>query len=219
MNKKETGSLAANILLIVLGIVGTVFAFKIYDANLFRYYTVDSNLLCLVSSICFVLFMIIKRSQQEIPYWVMILRLMATVCLAITFIVVVAYLAPIRIWKPEGTYLENLKILLFQDDMLYQHLLCPVVSFLSFIFLEGDRRLNKKKTIWWGMAPTLVYGVVMLILNVLYIENGPYPFFRLNEAPFEYGMVMGMIILICYIITRFALVLNQKSTPRRIKKK
>ena len=219
MNRKEVSALICNVLLTAMVIIGTILAFRQYGTGLLKYYTVDSNLLCFISGILYVLFMLMKRKQEEIPYWVMVLRLMATVCLAITFIVVVAYLAPIRIWKPDGTYLENLRILLFQGDMFYQHLLCPIISFISFVFLEGDRRLNKKKNVWFGMLPTFVYGIIMLMLNILGKVNGPYPFFRIGEDPTIYGAVMGAILAMNYILARTVLILNQKNAPRRMKKK
>ena len=218
MNKKEVTALILNGLLIVAGVLGMVNVVKLYGLSTFIYYTVDSNILCLISSFLFFIFMLIKKNITEIPFFVMVLRFMATVCLAVTFLVVVAYLAPVRIWIPEGTYLENLKILLFKDDMLYQHTICPIISFISFAFFEGDRRLNKKKTIWFGVIATLVYGLIMVILNLLKIVDGPYPFFRVYENPLVYSIIMVFIIIISYLIGRFILLLNQKYSIRRIKK-
>ena len=218
MNKKEITALILNGILIVVGVLGMINVIKFYGASTFIYYTVDSNIVCLISSILFFVFMLIKKNITEIPFFVMVLRFMATVCLTVTFVVVVAYLAPVRVWIPEGTYLDNLKILLFKDDMLYQHLLAPVISFISFAFFEGDRRLNKKKTIWYGAAVTLVYGAIMIILNLLKIVDGPYPFFRIYENPVVYSIVMIVIILMSYLFGRFILLLNQKYSVRRIKK-
>lgn len=218
MNKKEITSVILNGILIVLGILGMINVIKFYGASTFIYYTVDSNIICLLSSILFFIFMLIKKNITEIPFFVMILRFMATVCLIVTFIVVVAYIAPAKLWVPNGTYLDNLKVVLLRDDMLYQHLLCPVISFISFSFYEGDRRLNKKKTIWYGTFATLIYGTVMIILNLLKIVDGPYPFFRINENPLIYSIVMVVIILMSYLFGRFILLLNQKHSVRRIKK-
>lgn len=219
MNKNEKIALLLNIVLVCLGIVGTLTAFSTYGIGLFVYYTVDSNILCLVSSILYVIFLIIKKKQQDMPLWVMITRFMATVCLMVTFIVVVAYLAPVEVWVPGGGYFANLKILLFQGDMLYQHLLCPVISFISFGFFEGDRRLNKKKTIWLGTLATLIYGTILIVLNVLNVVNGPYPFFRISENPVGNISVMAAVIVLSYSISRFILLLNQKHSPRLLKNK
>ena len=219
MSKKESSALIANIILVILGVLGIYKVVTVVGGNIFRYFTVDSNILGLLSSILFVLFMIMKRSQQEIPYFVMVFRYMASVAMFITFVVVFAYLAPVRIWIPDGSYLDNLKVLLLKDDMLYQHFLCPVISLVSFIFFEGDRRLNKKKTVLFSLLPTLVYGIPMLVMNMLNIVEGPYPFFRISEAPLINSIVMICIILFSYIAGRCILFLNQKYSPRRIRKK
>lgn len=218
MNKKEITAVVLNGILIIVGILGMIRVVDHYGILAIIYYTVDSNIICLISSILFFVFMLIKKNITEIPFFVMILRFMATVCLIITFIVVVAYIAPAKLWVPNGTYLDNLKVVLLRDDMLYQHLLCPVICFVSFAFFEGDRRLNKKKTIWYGVVATLVYGITMIILNLLKIVDGPYPFFRVNEDPVVYSLIMAFIILMSYIFGRFVLLLNQKYSIRRIKK-
>lgn len=214
MTKQKVAALVSNILLMILGFIGLIKAFSAYSTNLFVYYTVDSNILCLISNILYVLFFIIKRKQEDFPLFVLIIRFMATICLAVTFIVVVAYLAPSKVWIADGTYFDNLKILLFKDDMLYQHLLCPIVSFISFSFFEGDRRLNKKKTIWMGVIPTLVYGTILIILNTLNVVNGPYPFFRIEENPKFYALVMVGIILLSYLLSKYILLINQINSPK-----
>ena len=218
MNKKEITAVILNGILIVLGIIGMIRVVDHYHASAIIYYTVDSNIVCLISSILFFIFMLIKKNITEIPFFVMALRFIATVCLIVTFIVVVAYIAPAKLWVPNGTYLDNLKVVLLRDDMLYQHLLCPVICFISFSFFEGDRRLNKKKTIWYGVIATLVYGITMIVLNLLKIVDGPYPFFKVNEDPVVYSLVMIAIILMSYLFGRFVLLLNQKYSVRRIKK-
>ena len=218
MNKKEIVALVLNGVLIVVGVLGLIFAVDIYHSLAITFYTIDSNIICLISSILFFIFMLIKKNITEIPFFVMVLRFVATVCLIVTFLVVVAYIAPAKLWVPNGTYLDNLKIVLLKGDMLYQHLLSPVISFISFAFFEGDRRLNKKKTIWYGVIATLVYGVIMIILNLLNIVDGPYPFFRVSEDPLVYSIVMAVIVLTSYLFGRFILLLNQKYSIRRIKK-
>ena len=217
MSRKEKAALFCNIILILLTLIGTSMAYRSFGLGLVKYYTVDSNLLCLVSSVLYVLFLLIRKSQQGIPFAVAVLRFLASTCLVITFTVTVAYLAPIRIMVPEGTFLENLIILMTQGSMLYQHLLCPVISFISFCFFEGDRRLNRKKTIWYAVVTTFAYGIVLIILNVLHKADGPYPFLKVTENPLVYTAIIIIILMINYLLARCMLVLNQKNAPRRKK--
>ena len=214
MTRKEIEALICNIVLVVLGIIGVALVLQRGGLVAFKYYTFDSNLLALISSVLYVIFMIVKKDQTQIPYFVMVLRYLGTISLMVTLTVVVLYLAPFGNYV-EGGYFNNLGFLLFTGDMLYQHLLCPLISFLSFASFEGDRRLNKKKTVFLAMLPTLVYGVIMLVLNILSIENGPYPFFRIKEEPLFYSIVVVAILLATYVMGRFVLLLNQKNAPRR----
>ena len=215
MSNKEKAALFCNIVLILLTVIGSYMAYASFGAGMIRFYTVDSNLLCLISSVLYVVFLLMKKSQQEIPFAVAVLRFVASICLVITFTVTVAYLAPVRIMVPDGSFLENLFILLTQASMLYQHLLYPVISFISFCFFEGDRRLNKKKTIWYAVLTTFTYGIILIILNILHKVDGPYPFLKVTENPPVYIVIIIIILIVNYFVARAMLVLNQKNALRR----
>lgn len=211
MKKNETLALIANIAIIVLGIIGIVQSYDVYSNRMFVYYTLDSNVLCVVSSTLFVVFMLIKKSQKDMPAPVMKLRYASTCCLAITFVVAITLLSIMG----EGTYIENLIAKTIRQPFIYHHLLCPIISFISFIKFEGDRRLNKKVTIWWAIVPTIIYGLILIGLNVANIVDGPYPFLRINAQPIYMTALYVILILVCnYFISRFILLFNQMNAPR-----
>ena len=60
---------------------------------------------------------------------------------------------------------------------LYHHTLCPILSFLIYLFLERHYPAA------WPLpaALTLVYGIVLLTLNGLRRTDGPYFFFRVHH--------------------------------------
>ena len=204
MNPKLKKAIVLNIVVVVccvLGIVSTNF-----NGQSFRYYTIDSNILCAISSLLFVIYALIKKEQKKIPAIIMKLRYSGTCCLVVTFVVVVTIL-PLT---SEGSYFDNLIKFTLSSPFIYHHLLCPVISFISFVFLEGDRRLNKKKTIWWAMMPTIVYGVIVVVLNILKVIEGPYPFLMVYKQPIYMSIIWTVVIFLSdYLISRYTLLLNQ----------
>ena len=88
------------------------------------YYTRNSNLILLVTSLIYVIWL--TKEDKETPKWLQTLRYMSVVSVALTLIVVLTILS----WSAPG----GLRHLLFHRAMFYQHLVCPVLAIISFIF-------------------------------------------------------------------------------------
>ena len=216
MSKNTKLSLVSNLLLIIFGIIG--FLNINGENNLLLFYTNDSNILCLLSAILYVLFKIIYK-EKDLPFVILIIRYMASACLCLTFLTVVFYLAVFDALGSSNfinAYFNSLLLYLGKDSFLYYHLLCPIISFISFSFFEGDRRLNKKKTIYYALLPTLLYAIILVILNINGIVEGPYPFLMINNQEIYISIISFVVIFVIdYICARFILLLNQKYAPRR----
>ena len=216
MSKNTKLSLVSNLLLIIFGIIG--FLSINGENNLFLFYTNDSNILCLLSAILYVIFKIIYK-EKDLPFIVLIIRYMASACLCLTFLTVVFYLAVVDALGSSNfinAYFNSLLSYLGKDSFLYYHLLCPIISFISFSYFEGDRRLNKKKTIYYALLPTLIYAVILIVLNINGIVEGPYPFLMINNQEIYISIISFVVIFIVdYVCARFILLLNQKYAPRR----
>lgn len=222
MSKNTKLALLFNVAIVVCEVLALVqYGF---DVNQFHYYTVDSNLLTLVASLIYAICILVKKDNQEVPYFSTLLRYISTACLTLTFIVVILVL-PFFGGVGESTGLDisnygsNLVMYLTHNNFLYHHLLCPVLSIVSFCIFEGDRRLNKKKTIWLALLPTAIYAIVLIVLNIINEISGPYPFLRVNEQPIYMSIIWFVVIFgINYLLARVLLVENQKHSPRRKKK-
>ena len=68
------------------------------------------------------------------------------------------------------------KKLLWSGNGLYHHVLCPILSTISYLFAERHSGM-----IWLPAAVTLAYGLVMLYLNWIRKVDGPYLFFRAHN--------------------------------------
>lgn len=204
MTKNNKLALGSNILLIVLASLGLYFS--IVDKNAFLYYSDNVGMFALSSSIIYV---IIVLAKKEPNFLCLALRYVSTTCLVLT-LVGTFYVAT--------TTGENYLDSFIKGSHLFNNLLCPIVSFVSFTMFEGDRRLNKKKTIWYALIPTVIYGIIMLVCNVSNTFTGPYSFMMINDNPVYVTVIVFIVtIILNYVIGRFLLLSNQKHAPRRKK--
>ena len=201
MTKNNKLALGSNILLIVLASLGLYFS--IVDKNAFLYYSDNAGMFALSSSIIYVIVILTKKEPNFLS---LALRYVSTTCLVLT-LVGTFYVAT--------TTGENYLDSFIKGSHLFNNLLCPIVSFVSFTLFEGDRRLNKKKTIWYALIPTVIYGVIMLVCNVTNTFTGPYSFMMINDNPVYLTVIVFIVtIILNYVIGRFLLLSNQKQYPR-----
>lgn len=204
MTKNNKLALGSNILLIVLAGLGLYFS--IVDKNAFLYYSDNAGMFALSSSIIYVIVVLTKKEPNFLS---LALRYVSTTCLVLT-LVGTFYVAT--------TTGENYLDSFIKGSHLFNNLLCPIVSFVSFTMFEGDRRLNKKKTIWYALIPTVIYGIIMLVCNVSNTFTGAYSFMMINDNPVYVTVIVFIVtIILNYVIGRFLLLSNQKHAPRRKK--
>ena len=185
-----------NLLIVILEIIGFVLVFKELGITSLEYYTEDSNLLLLLSSI---IILIHISKNKELPLWFKSFRYIAIVSTTLTLIIVLTVLS----WTTDlGLY-----HLLFHESMLYHHTLCPVLAILSFVFVE---RYDNLHTIH-GLYFTAVYGIIMIILNALKIVEGPYPFLLVHNQPIIHSIIWtALIFAITYAIASILKKVNGK---------
>ena len=191
MSKKKL-ALIINIIIIIVELL----AFGknlLVDHNIaIEYYTNDSNILALISSILFIIF---YNKNKE---FVKDIRFIATSCLTVTLLVVIFILSPM--------YEFNYKLLMFTDNFFILHTLAPILSIISYVALED--RSNKN---YLCLAFTTLYAIIMIVLNVLNIVDGPYPFLRVNTQDILVSLLWGVIIIGgSYLISLCLNLLNKK---------
>lgn len=110
---------------------------------------------------------------RELPLWLKRLKYIATSCLLLTLLTVIFVLAPA--WGPDGLYVG-----LCTGSMLYHHLLNPLAALASLLLLERSPRLPRS-TVRWALLPTVIYGAVLIGLNILGAVDGPYFFLQVRH--------------------------------------
>jgi len=177
-------SLIINVIIIVLEIIGTAICTGGTGLEMFSFYTTDSNIFSLTVCIVFAFFTarsLFSSRKPDIPKLIRTLKYISVCCLNVTFVVVVTIFAPVF---GEGGY----EYMLFNGDFLYFHFSCPLLSLISFVLFEGGTKYDVGLS-FAATIPTLIYAFVAVILNLLNIMEGPYPFLYVYEQPLHLSIL------------------------------
>ncbi len=198
-DKRLIVSIILNFLIVILeiiaSIIGGVLHLKEYGFKIFYFYTQDSNIFLMISCLIMAIFelRIITHKSNEIPVWVERLKFIATSLVTLTFLIVVFVLIPLAGW-------DSLVDKLFLGSKLYHHFLCPILAFFSFVCLEKKLKLKFKDTVY-ALIPTVVYALILTILNILKVVEGPYPFFKV----YEQGVFVSCMWFITILAVAYAI--------------
>lgn len=199
MNKKKASRLF-NILIVLFEIIGIIEVLKLNQKIGFEYYTEDSNILALISSFLFVIYLL---KDKRIPRWLQIFKYMTTICLSITFVVVITILGP----------LDNFdySFLLFSKALFIQHLVCPILAFITFVIFDEIKPLSTVDNII-GLFVTLLYSVILIALNLFKVVVGPYPFLMIREQTISISIAWCIsLFAISYLVALLLRVLVKRN--------
>ena len=202
-NSKLYCAFIINILIIIMELFAFLVCYKESGFACFKYYTQDSNLFLMFTSLLYVISLLI--CDKKIPHFVSLLKYAATTSVVITFLTVVTILAPVM-----GGY----KAMLLDGTMLIHHLICPIFGFVTFVFFE-KHNLKGLKDALISMIFTCLYGIIAVTLNVLKIMDGPYPFLKVYDQTilmsiFWLILMMGSSYLITVLIGNLNHAYNNK---------
>ena len=191
---KYKTSIILNLLVIIFEVIALVMTISSDKRIFIEYFTVDSNILALFSSIVYLVFIIYKK---KIPKWLEIFKYVASVCLTMTFLVVLFILAPM--------YRFNYYYLLLYGCNLFYHLLCPIIFVVSVTCFDKIKIKEEYKL--YGLGVIALYAVIMIILNLFRVIDGPYPFLRVLNQPIYMSLLWILILFglaygICIMIYR-----------------
>lgn len=167
-----------------------------YRAQIYRYYTTDSNILAAFGALSLIYYEVMELSvgmQMLLPMWAVLLKYAGTVAVMVTFLTCIFFLGPTMGYKE-----------LFIRDGFYMHLVGPMLALVSFVFAESSMKLPFP--LWFvGAASVPIYGVIYLIMAVFKGENkGGWPdFYGFNRN----GMwkVSLPVMILASILISFAI--------------
>lgn len=207
---KKILALLINLAIVIMELFAFIVCYKSDGIGCFKYYTQDSNLFLMFASLIYAIYLFINiKTNKDIPRLVSILKYSATTCVTITFLVVITVLAPVM-----GGY----KAMLIDGTMKYHHLICPILAFISFIFLE-EHNIKGSKDALIAMIFTVAYGIVAVALNIFKVMDGPYPFLKV----YEQSLLMSIMWVILmnggtYLLNLLIAYLSNKKVNKKASK-
>lgn len=156
---------------------------------IFRYFTVDSNILCAVSC-AFSIALLVHSLQGRgttgtFRKAVMLFRYAGTAAVSVTMMTVLLFLGLLYGYPA-----------MFAGWNLWLHLLGPLLAIISFIWLETEGAFPERKHLIWSVLPVIVYGIVYLVMTVLIgRDRGGWPdFYGFNIGGRWYVSFLLMIV-------------------------
>lgn len=198
MNKRVV-SLVLNILIISFEIIGFLISYMTSNRIAIEFFTEESNLLLLASSIIFVYYMILNR---QIPKWVHTFKFISTYTVTITLFVVLFILIPL------GNF--NYSLFLFGGTMLYHHTICPILAIITFLYYD-NLKPYRKSIEYKGLSLVMAYALVMILFNAFDILEGPYSFLMIKKQSVFVSIIWFIIIIgFCYLISKILRLVHLK---------
>lgn len=202
--RRKVIALIINLLVVLLETIGLTMCFYKYGLESFRYYTIDSNIIAFIASFAYSIAMVIDLiyEQDKNHHIINVLKYLGATALFITAIVVLTILGP----------MSSYKAVLLEDAMIYVHVLCPILTIISYMFVE-KQTLRGYKVAFFPLSYTFVYGIIILILNIKKEMVGPYPFFEVyNHNIFFCAGSCIAILVVTYLFSVFINILNKKNS-------
>ena len=161
VDKRFIVSFVLNILVFLLVLAGTIVMVSVKseelatnDLSVFKYFTFQSNVFmgCVAAVYGYYQLLMILKKVDKIPHVLTIFNLIATSAVALTFIVVIAFLGP-------GYGYDKM----YKNANLFFHLLVPVLAMLNFIFYTKSEKYHFIQTLF-TIVPCFLYGLVYFIV-------------------------------------------------------
>lgn len=206
---KKVVAIILNLMVMCMEVLGAYHSFRKGGILNLRFYTVLSNVLALVVSLLYVVYYIrnFNRKDTAFPRWLKQLKFVTCNCLAVTFVVVVAVLIPM-----DG--IQSVDHYIFGPANIYHHVFCPLIMIFSFCVFEKERKITVRDNVL-ALIPTIIYAVVMVILNLVKVLKGPYPFLYVYEQPIYMSIIWAVVILtLTYVLGLILRVLNGMERKR-----
>lgn len=186
-------AIGLNVLVVVLEVwaIGTSILLNGMPNN-FVFYTQCSNLLGAVAcALCLVGEVRALRKGQELGRAFRWTKYAASCCLLMTFVVVVAVLAPMLESAGEPGYY----LMFFYSSRFVTHLAAPLLTIVSYILFEADRGMTLRQSLV-GLVPTIAYSAVAYPCNVARLWDGPYPFLQVWNMPLWMTILWFVVLLV-----------------------
>ena len=129
----------------------------------FVMFTVNSNILATISSVTVIPYAIdgIRKKEYSLPNWVVVFMMTGTTAVALTFLVSLFVLSPVKGF-----------VLIFTGSRFFLHGVCPILNILAFCLFITSHKIRVKET-FFSLIPVGVYATLYFVMVVVITEaNG-----------------------------------------------
>ena len=158
---------------------------------MFKYFTVDSNILAGIVALILAVYEILLLSKKidKIPNYVYILKQVGTSAVALTFMVTLFFLSP-----------QYGFLAMYNNNNLFFHGIIPILCFISYMGLEYHN--NKYRYALYGIIPMVIYSIYYIGNVLIHLDNGGLTY-QYDFYGFLFGNINNIyfVIPIIYLIT------------------
>ena len=129
----------------------------------FCMFTVNSNILAALSSFAIIPYAIdgIRKKEYSLPNWVVVFMMTGTTAVALTFLVSLFILSPVKGF-----------VLIFTGSRFFLHGVCPILNILAFCLFVTSNKIKAKET-FFSLIPVAIYAIIYFVMVVVITEaNG-----------------------------------------------
>ena len=127
----------------------------------FCMFTVNSNIFVGIAMLMALPYTIdgLRKGYYHLPNWCVKLMFSATTAVALTFLVSLFILSPVKGFR-----------LIFSGSRFFLHGVCPILAILTFTIFICDHFITVKEIIW-ALIPVFLYAVVYFVMVVVIGEE------------------------------------------------
>lgn len=127
----------------------------------FRMFTVNSNILAALSTAVVIPYAIdgIRKKNYHLSDWVVNFLITGTTAAALTFLVSLFILAPVKGF-----------VLIFTGSRFFLHAVCPILAILTFCMFISSHRVTVKES-FFALIPVAIYAILYFIMVVVITEQ------------------------------------------------
>lgn len=123
----------------------------------FCMFTVNSNILAALSSFTIIPYAIdgLRKKEYILPDWVVVFMMTGTTAVALTFLVSLFILSPVKGF-----------VLIFTGSRFFLHGVCPILNILAFCMFVTSHKITVKQS-FFSLIPVAIYAVVYFVMVIL----------------------------------------------------
>ena len=127
----------------------------------FCMFTVNSNILCAAAMAMVIPYTLdgLRTHNYHMPRWIVDLVYMGVTAVALTFLISLCILAPVKGF-----------VLIFTGSRFFLHGVCPVLAVVAFCFFMSEKKLGLRDSLL-ALIPVLIYSVTYYVMVVVVGED------------------------------------------------